>query len=130
MPSDNANEINARQRGPYEGTTLDGRYLIERELGHGGVGVVYLARDQQLMGKPVVIKILLEHVFETDADGWMKKKFRQEIEALARMDHPGIVGVLQAGELPGGRPYLVMQYIEGKILRSVMKPEGMSLDYV
>src|SRR5437763_460410 len=109
---------------------LDGRYQLERCIGHGGVGAVYLARDQQLMGKAVVIKILLEHVFETDADGWMKKKFRQEVEALARMDHPGIVGVLQAGELPGGRPYLVMQYIEGKILRSVMKPEGMSLDYV
>jgi serine/threonine protein kinase len=123
-------EQSARQPGRYEGTVLDGRYLIERELGRGGIGVVYLARDQQLMGKPVVIKILLEQVFETDADGWVKKKFRQEVEALARIDHPGVVGVLQTGEMPGGRPYLVMQYIEGKDLRSVMKPEGMNLAHV
>jgi serine/threonine protein kinase len=123
-------ERSARQPGRYEGTVLDGRYLIERELGRGGIGVVYLAHDQQLMGKPVVIKILLEQVFETDADGWVKKKFRQEVEALARIDHPGVVGVLQTGEMPGGRPYLVMQYIEGKNLRSVMKPEGMNLAHV
>ena len=127
MPSDNANEINARRRGPYEGTTLDGRYLIERELGRGGIGVVYLARDQQLMGKPVVIKILLEQMLRTDDDGWVKRKFRQEVEALARIDHPGVVGVLHAGEMADGTPYLVMQYIEGRPLRSVMKSEGMNL---
>ena len=109
---------------------IDGRYLIERELGRGGIGVVYFARDQQLMGKPVVIKILLEQVFETDADGWVKKKFRQEVEALARIDHPGVVGVLQTGEMADGRPYLVMQYIEGKNLRSVMKAEGMNLHHI
>jgi len=83
-----ADETSTRQLGRYEGTVLDGRYLIERELGRGGIGVVYLARDQQLISKPVVIKILLEQVFETDSDGWVKKKFRQEVEALARIDHP------------------------------------------
>jgi serine/threonine protein kinase len=126
----NTDETTARQSGRYEGAMIDGRYLIERELGRGGIGVVYLARDQQLMGKPVVIKILLEQVFETDADGWVKKKFRQEVEALARIDHPGVVGILQTGELSDGRPYLVMQYIEGRNLRSVMKAEGMNLSHV
>lgn len=128
--SPKVDETSMRQPGRYEGTVLDGRYLIERELGRGGIGVVYLARDQQLMGKPVVIKILLEQVFETDSDGWVKKKFRQEVEALARIDHPGVVGVLQTGEMLDGRPYLVMQYIEGKNLRSVMKSEGMNLAHV
>jgi len=108
---------------------LGGRYQLERRLGQGGVGVVYLARDRQLMDRPVVIKILLDKVFETDSDGWAKKKFRQEIEALARIDHPGVVGVLHAGELPDGRPYLVMQYIEGKPLRDVIRPEGMNLHH-
>lgn len=126
----NTDETNARSTGRYEGMMIDGRYQIERELGRGGIGVVYLARDQQLMGKPVVIKILLEQVFETDADGWVKKKFRQEVEALARIDHPGVVGVLQTGEMADGRPFLVMQYIEGRNLRSVMKPEGMNLSHV
>jgi serine/threonine protein kinase len=130
LSSRETDETSTRQPGHYEGMMLDGRYLIERELGRGGIGVVYLARDQQLMGKPVVIKILLEQVFKTDSDGWVKKKFRQEVEALARIDHPGVVGVLQTGEMPDGRPYLVMQYIEGQNLRSVMKAEGMSLEYV
>ena len=79
-PSLKADEMKNRQTGRYEGTVLDGRYLIERELGRGGIGVVYLARDQQLMGKPVVIKILLEQVFETDDDGWVRRKFRQEVK--------------------------------------------------
>jgi serine/threonine protein kinase len=126
----NTDETNARQPGRYEGAMIDGRYLIERELGRGGIGVVYFARDQQLMGKPVVIKILLEQVFKTDADGWVKKKFRQEVEALARIDHPGVVGILQTGEMADGRPYLVMQYIEGRNLRSVLKAEGMNLHHV
>ena len=126
----NNDDMNSRPTGRYEGMMIAGRYLIERELGRGGIGVVYFARDQQLMGKPVVIKILLEQVFETDADGWVKKKFRQEVEALARIDHPGVVGILQTGEMPDGRPYLVMQYIEGKNLRSVMKAEGMNLAHV
>jgi serine/threonine protein kinase len=125
-----SDEAGAPQTGRYEGMAIEGRYLIERELGRGGIGVVYFARDQQLMGKPVVIKILLEQVFATDADGWVKKKFRQEVEALARIDHPGVVGVLQAGEMADGRPYLVMQYIEGRNLRSVMKAEGMNLGHV
>ena len=129
-PSLKVDETGNRQSGRYNGTVLDGRYLIESELGRGAIGVVYLARDQQLMGKPVVIKVLLEQVFETDSDGWIKKKFRQEVEALARIDHPGVVGVLHTGEMLDGRPYLVMQYIEGKNLRSVMKPEGMNFAHV
>src|SRR4030095_7788024 len=84
----------------YLGTKLKGRYLIDRELGRGNIGVVYLARDEQLVSKPVVIKVLLE---ESDENEWFKKKFRHEIEALARIDHPGVVGVLDAGEMPDGK---------------------------
>jgi serine/threonine protein kinase len=104
------------------GLTLNGRYLIEKELGRGGVGVVYLARDKQLLSKPVVIKHLLK---ESDRNPWFKKKFKQEVEALARIDHPGIVGVLDAGEMADGTPYIVMQFVEGTNLRSQMRVEGM-----
>ncbi len=107
------------------GTTLDSRYAIEKQIGQGGVGVVYLARDQKLHHKPVVIKVLHEKSLQ---DSWVVQKFQQEKEALARVDHPGVVGILDTGELLDGKPYLVMQYIDGVTLRSQIKPEGMSLE--
>jgi len=109
------------------GTTLDGRYLIEKELDHGGVGAVYLARDHKLHDKPVVVKVLLEKSLR---DEWVVQKFQQEKEALARVDHPGVVGILDTGELPDGKPYIVMQYVEGIALRDAVKakPEGMDLE--
>lgn len=107
------------------GVTLDGRYCIQRELGQGGVGAVYLARDGKLHDKPVVIKVLLEKSLQ---NSWVVQKFQQEKEALARVDHPGVVGILDTGELPDGKPYLVMQFIDGATLRSQMKPEGISFE--
>lgn len=100
------------------GSILGGRYLIEKEIGRGGVGVVYLARDKQLLSKPVVIKILLKG---NNENSWFAKKFLQEIEALARIDHPGVIGVLDAGQMSDDKPYLVMQFVEGVNLRSIMK---------
>ena len=96
---------------------LKDRYVIERELGRGGIGIVYLARDTRLLSKPVVVKVLLD---SWDQDSWLKQKFHQEIEALARIDHPSVVGVLDAGEMPDGKLYLVMQFVEGVTLRSVI----------
>lgn len=66
----------------------------------------------------------------SDSHGWFKKKFRQEIEALARIDHPGVVGAIDAGEMPSGKQYLVMQYVEGVNLRAIMKLEGMDFAHV
>ncbi len=107
------------------GVTLDSRYSIEKELGQGGVGAVYLARDRKLHDKPVVIKVLLEKSLQ---NSWVVQKFQQEKEALARVDHPGVVGILDNGELPDGKPYLVMQFIDGASLRSQIKPEGIPLE--
>jgi serine/threonine protein kinase len=107
------------------GVTLDNRYSIQKELGQGGVGIVYLAHDRKLHDKPVVIKVLLEKSLQ---NSWVVQKFQQEKEALARVDHPGVVGILDTGELPDGKPYLVMQFIDGVALRSQIKPEGISLE--
>ncbi len=116
-------------RGPDEllGKTLDERYLIERQLGHGGVGKVYLARDLKLHNKHVVVKVLLEKSLKNE---WVALKFRQEKEALARIDHPGVVGIVDTGELADGEPYIVMQYVDGISIREAIKaqPEGMDLD--
>jgi class 3 adenylate cyclase/tRNA A-37 threonylcarbamoyl transferase component Bud32 len=103
-------------------TFWKGRYEIERPLGRGGMSAVYLAKDHQLLSKRVVIKVLLE---EMDQDAWMRQKFFQEMEALARIDHPGVVGVLDTGQTPEGKQFLVMQYIEGQTLRSAITPGGM-----
>ena len=107
------------------GITLDNRYFIEKELGRGGVGAVYLARDRKLHDKAVVIKVLLDKSLQ---NSWVVQKFQQEKEALARVDHPGVVGILDTGELANGKPYIVMQYIDGVTLRSEIKSEGIQMD--
>ena len=105
----------------YTGTLLKDRYLIEGELGRGGIGVVYLARDTKLHRRRVVIKVLLETDERSLHTPWLKKKFEQEVEALVRIDHPGVVGVLDVGEMPDGKPFFVMQFVEGVTLRAVME---------
>jgi hypothetical protein len=115
----------ATTRTPLEaivGTTLNGRYRIQRKLGHGGFGVVYLAADEKMLSRPVVVKALADDGKEND---WIAKKFKQEIEALARIDHPSIVGIFDVGEMPDGKPYIVMQYVDGFSLRSLISPEGL-----
>jgi tRNA A-37 threonylcarbamoyl transferase component Bud32 len=107
------------------GGVVAGRYRIERVLGEGGFGVVYLARDTHLLDRAVVVKVLRQKV---DAEGWALKKFRQECEALARIDHPGIIGVLDSGDMPDGRHFLVMEFVKGVSLRSAITPQGMCLD--
>jgi serine/threonine protein kinase len=107
------------------GTMIDERYLVEKELGQGGMGKVYLARDVTLHSRAVVIKVLLEASLQ---DPYVVKKFRQEVEALARIDHPHVVSVLGAGTLSDGKLYIVMQYVSGKTLRSEIPTEGMNLE--
>jgi serine/threonine protein kinase len=118
VPSSRANLI---------GKMLGGRYIIERELGRGGMGAVYLARDKpELYSRPVVVKVLLEEALKHD---WVITKFHQEIESLTRLDDPGVVGIFDAGKLDDGTPYLVMQYVEGTTLRAAMKPKGMDFEH-
>lgn len=107
------------------GQTINSRYAIQKELKRGGMGVVYLARDIQLHSRPVVIKVLLDDAYQSE---YVVQKFRQEVEALSRVDHPGIVGIIDSGELPNGRPFIAMQYVDGVTLRSLITPEGMNLE--
>ncbi|HET6979321.1 MAG TPA: protein kinase [Pyrinomonadaceae bacterium] len=109
------------------GVTIDERYLIERELGHGGMSQVYVALDLKLKRQAVVIKILSQALVH---DSYARQKFEQEVEALLRIDHPGVVKVLDVGRLPDERPYIVMQYIDGEMLRSHIPVEGMNLNRV
>lgn len=104
----------------YAGVKVKGRYLIERELGRGGMGSVWLAKDEELFQRRVVVKILLGQTEQTD---WFRKKFVEERAAMAKIDHPGVVGVLDSGEMPDRKPFLVMQYVDGSTLRKEI-PQG------
>ena len=90
-----------------------GRYQIERELGRGGMGVVYRAKDQML-NRTVAIKLLHEDQEQTHS----AKFLLHEAQAAARLNHPNIVGLYDAGE-DSGRPYIVMEFIEGVSLRQL-----------
>jgi serine/threonine protein kinase len=109
------------------GSTIDGRFLIEKELGRGGMGIVYFARDRRLLNRPTVVKVLLDKSLQNEH---VVRNFQKEKEALARVDHPGVANILDAGELPDGKPYIVMQYVEGISLRDAInaEPAGMDLE--
>ena len=123
--SDRARAIRFGRPFTLEGITVADRYYIEKELGRGGMGIVYLGRDRRLHEKPVVVKVLLE---ESLKNPWVMQKFEQEREALARVDHPGVVGILDTGKLADDKPYIVMQYIDGRSLRETIAAESEGLD--
>ena len=107
-------------------TRLNNRYRVERELGRGGLGVVYLAHDETLHDRPVVVKMPID---PTPRDPWLAEKFAQEVKALSIIDHPGVVGALDSGVASDGRPFLVIQYVEGRSLKDAMTPEGVPLEF-
>ncbi|MEO8027949.1 MAG: serine/threonine-protein kinase [Bryobacteraceae bacterium] len=103
------------------GQTILGRYFLSGILGRGGAGTVYLASDTQVHGRQVVVKLLHDYWV---SESWMRQKFRDESAALAKLDHPGIVSVLDAGESEDGRLYLVMPYRHGRTLRQALAEGG------
>ncbi len=86
-----------------------GVYTLEREISQGGMGVVYLASRTSDFSKQVALKVL-KRGMDTDA---LLRRFRREREILARLEHPNIARLLDGGALPDGRPYLVMEYVDG-----------------
>ena len=109
------------------GELIAGRYRATKELSRGGFGAVYLAQDQQVRDKIVVIKVLSPREDSPDNEPWFRRKFDTEIEALARINHPGVVAILDAGHLDSGRPFLVMQYIEGYTLGNALTNLGLDI---
>lgn len=99
-------------------TALGGRYAVERELGRGGMACVYLAQDR-VSGGPVAIKVLHPDLaMALGAD-----RFRREVQIERQLEHPNILGVLEAGEA-GGLLYYVMPYVAGESLRARMDRES------
>ena len=96
---------------------LAGQYTIEHELGRGGMAVVYLGRDTRL-GRRVAIKVFDRAVSDTATD-----RFLREIRVTARLQHPSIVPVFEAGEADG-LVYYVMPYVAGASLRARLERDG------
>ena len=101
---------------PYLGLTVSERYRMEARIGQGGQALVYRAADLMLRSRPVVVKVLAN----AGPSAALGRRFQEEVEALSRIDHPGVVGVLDAGSLQDGTPFLVMQYAEGLTLRQAL----------
>jgi eukaryotic-like serine/threonine-protein kinase len=94
------------------GTVLSGRYKLEAKLGSGGMSTVYLARDNTL-DRPVAVKVMHREMSEQPDQ---LQRFRQEARAVAKLSHPNVVAVIDAGE-DGGHPYIVFEYVEGETLK-------------
>ena len=103
---------------PLVGRVLDGRYQIIRRLARGGMAVVYLATDQRL-ARTVAVKVMHESLC---GDPGFATRFDREARAVARLSHPNVVSVFDQG-VDNGRPYIVMEYVEGQTLRQVMSRE-------
>ena len=85
------------------------RYIIGNQIGVGGMGAVYLAHQVEPVQRDVALKIVRPGMDSRS----ILARFARERQALAMMNHPGIAAVLDAGSTPLGRPYFVMEYVEG-----------------
>ena len=116
---------------PVEGGVLDNEFELVRVLGHGGMGSVYLAK-QQSPQRPVAIKLLGPHGFPNPDS---RRRFEIEAEALARLNHPHVAQIYTASEgelrLPGGRSkhvrYLAMESVDGVHLTDFVQTHALSV---
>jgi serine/threonine-protein kinase len=124
-----ADDVVAEQRGflsvPVElslAGIVVGAYTLERPLGHGGMGSVWLARrtDGRFEGRAAVK--LLNLALLTGAG---QERFRREGSVLARLEHPGIARLLDAGVSVTGQPYLVLEYVDGQRIDDYVRAHGL-----
>ncbi len=109
---------------------LAGRYRVEQHIGRGGMAEVHVGTDTRL-GRKVAIKLLKSSLAN---DPTFRMRFRQEAQAASRMTHPTIVRVFDAGEETvlesgGGEaqlPFIVMEYVDGKLLKDLIKDGPMT----
>ncbi|MDP9036611.1 MAG: protein kinase, partial [Myxococcota bacterium] len=101
---------------------LAGRFVVEREVGRGGIGIVYRAQDQ-MSGQAVALKIIAV----PGVDAGEEARFRREGRVLAGLQHPGIVRVVAFGQLAEGQPYIAMEWLEGEDIAQRQRRAPLSL---
>ena len=102
---------------PASTDTRLSNYRIERPLGAGGMGTVYLARDLAL-DRPVALKFITP---DRAGDPTARRRLLREARAAAALEHPNICGIHEVIDVPDGRACIVMQYVEGEPLSSVLR---------
>ena len=101
-----------------------GRYQVEKELGKGAMGVVYLGKDPKI-GRVVAIKTMaLSQEFEADELADVKERFFREAETAGRLNHPNIVTIFDAGE-EHDLAYIAMEFLKGRDLVPYTKPDNL-----
>jgi len=105
---------------PLEGSIVCGRYRVERLLGSGGMGAVYLARHVSL-GQEVAIKFIHPELVSSEE---VRRRFETEAKAAARIKSRHAVAVIDHGVSEAGQPYIVMERLEGQSLEQAMKERG------
>ncbi|CAN5633592.1 hypothetical protein BH09MYX1_BH09MYX1_01830 [soil metagenome] len=103
-----------KERVPKPGAIIDGKYLVDRTLGRGGMGVVLLATHVEL-GHRVALKVSFQD------DEIMRMRFLREAKVVASIDDEHVAKVSDVGTLADGTPYLVMEYLDGEDLSAVLK---------
>ncbi|HYN83649.1 MAG TPA: serine/threonine-protein kinase [Pyrinomonadaceae bacterium] len=99
---------------------IAGRFRVEREIGRGGMGTVYRATHLGL-DRPVAVKILKN---EFAADPEVAERFMREARTMARLRHSRAAVIFDAGRLADGRPFIVMEHVEGSTLAETLQREG------
>lgn len=99
-------------------------YRIVREIGRGGMGVVYLAEDERLKRK-VALKFITQFMAD---DPKARERFLSEARAASKVDHPNIATVYEIGETPSGRPYISLAYYEGETLDKKISAGPVTID--
>src|ERR1700684_2215434 len=106
------------------GSLLGGRYRLDAQIGRGGMSAVYRAFDI-VLERPVAIKVMHREI-ASDSD--QLERFRREARSVARLSHPHIVTVIDAGEEPAddgsSPPYIVLEYVDGETLKQLIRRQG------
>jgi serine/threonine protein kinase len=104
----------------FVGQMIGGKFLVEGLIGDGGMSVVYKA-VQQGINRAVAIKFLRDELCDDEAN---VKRFQREARAVSQLSHPNLVSIYDVGTAPNGQPYMVMEYLQGKSLSTLLEEES------
>ena len=103
------------------GQTVKGRYNIVDLLGQDEVSLSYLAEDKIIPDKKVFVRVFMD---EDTTDNISNKIFAEERVSLSHINHPNVASVIDSGELPEGKPFIISEYVEGKTVKDMLSRTG------